>query len=170
MTINELESIKNGRGLWSKEGVPHKGWTCTGIEDLGAPHQQCEMCESSMIRFVHYMTHPNYFTELSVGCVCAGHMELDRKAAEVRETSMRNRASKRKRWLTRNWKISKKGNPYLKSDGFIISIYKIGTGWGCYIEDIKTNEKQFSRKPLESIEEAKLSSFDLISKNFKGVK
>lgn len=167
MTANELESIKSGRGLWSKEGVPHKGWTCTGIEDLGAPDKQCEMCESSMVRFVHYMTHPNYFKELTVGCVCAGHMELDRKAAEVRETSMRNRANKRKRWLTRKWKISKKGNPYLKSDGFIISIYKMGLGWGCYIQDAATKEKWFSRKAFELIDDAKLSGFDLISKNKK---
>ncbi|MDD8628118.1 hypothetical protein LAX03_20250, partial [Escherichia coli] len=135
---NEFEFIKNGRGLWSSAGVPHRGWTCIGIEDLGEPNQQCAMCETSMVRFVHYMTHPDYNQELAVGCVCAGHMETDRKAAELRETRMKSRAGKRKRWLTRTWKISKKNNPYLKSDGFIISIYKMDNGWGCYIENTIT--------------------------------
>lgn len=163
--MNELESIKSGRGLWSREGVPHKDWSCTGVQDLETPSQQCEMCESSMVRYVHYMKHPRYNRELAVGCVCAGHMEHNSKAAEIRESSMKSRAGKRKRWLTRNWKISRKGNPYIKSDGFIVSVYKKGAGWGCFIENTLTNEKHFSRTVFETIDEAKLSGFDLISKN-----
>ena len=161
---NELESFTRRRGLWSVSGVPHKGWFCIGVEDLGEPIQLCDMCETSMVRFVHYMKHPNYLCELAVGCICAGNMEADCKAAELREVNMKKRAGKRKRWLTRQWKLSKKGNPFLKCDGYIISVYKMQSGWGCFTENIITKEKSFSRKAYDSIVEAKLAGFDLISK------
>lgn len=47
-------------GKWSMPGVPHKGWTCIDIEDLGAPDAVCEMCERQDIRYVHAMEHPDY--------------------------------------------------------------------------------------------------------------
>lgn len=40
-------------GKWSQQGVPKKGWTCIGFEDLGEPSTQCEMCENQDIRYVH---------------------------------------------------------------------------------------------------------------------
>jgi hypothetical protein len=32
-------------GKWALPGVPHKGWTCASIDDLGEPSHVCEMCE-----------------------------------------------------------------------------------------------------------------------------
>jgi hypothetical protein len=58
-------------GKWTQAGVPHKGWTCVDIEDLGSPDHVCEMCEVQPVRYVHSMEHPNHET-LRVGCVCAG--------------------------------------------------------------------------------------------------
>jgi hypothetical protein len=40
-------------GKWSQAGVPHRGWSCVGVEDLGAPEATCEMCETQKIRYVH---------------------------------------------------------------------------------------------------------------------
>lgn len=34
------------RGKWSEATVPHKGWSCVGVDDLEEPSQVCEMCES----------------------------------------------------------------------------------------------------------------------------
>lgn len=34
--VEESELVKK-RGKWSKAGVPHKGWHCVDIEDLGEP-------------------------------------------------------------------------------------------------------------------------------------
>ena len=28
-------------GKWSQQGVPQKGWTCIGFEDLGEPAAEC---------------------------------------------------------------------------------------------------------------------------------
>lgn len=67
------------RGKWSEAGVPKKGWTCVGVEDLEEPSQLCEMCDSAKIRYAHIMEHPDYPGSLQVGCVCAELMEEDYK-------------------------------------------------------------------------------------------
>lgn len=69
-------------GKWIEPGVPHKGWQCTGIEDLGEPAATCEMCEVMPIRYVHTMAHDDYPGELGCGCICAGHMEEDPVGAQ----------------------------------------------------------------------------------------
>jgi hypothetical protein len=56
-------------GKWEIPGVPHRGWTCVDVEDLGAPDAGCEMCEVMEIRYVHYMQRPTYAEELAVGCI-----------------------------------------------------------------------------------------------------
>jgi hypothetical protein len=57
----ESAAVTQGRGKWSKAGVPHKGWSCIEDGDLGAGNTQtCEMCESTQIRYTHTMTHPDY--------------------------------------------------------------------------------------------------------------
>jgi hypothetical protein len=43
--MSEQEWIARGFGKWSQRGVPHKGWTCIGVEDLGREDRAiCEMC------------------------------------------------------------------------------------------------------------------------------
>ena len=54
-------------GKWSQAGVPHRGWTCIGVDDLEEPDHICEMCEHAEVRYVHVMTHPDYEGELLVG-------------------------------------------------------------------------------------------------------
>ncbi|GHV31592.1 hypothetical protein AGMMS4952_20620 [Spirochaetia bacterium] len=66
--MDENYYFENRRGKWSDKGVPHKGWKCIDIEDLGEPSLTCEMCESQEIRYVHYMKHPGYKDILKVGC------------------------------------------------------------------------------------------------------
>jgi hypothetical protein len=65
------------RGLWRQPHIPHHGWSCVEIEDLGRSSNTvvCEMCRSKRIRFVHSMTHQDFpFGELRAGCVCAERM------------------------------------------------------------------------------------------------
>src|ERR1700732_4267397 len=100
-------------GKWSESGVPHKGWMCIGVEDLGAPDAVCEMCETQEIRYVHAMTHPDYAGELHVGCGCAEKMEDDYVRPRLREKALRSAAGRKKRWLARRWRESARGNPYI---------------------------------------------------------
>lgn len=116
-------------GKWSQPGLPHKGWVCVHVEDLGYPSSTCEMCETQEIRYVHYMQHPNYPGQLGCGCVCAGRMEEDSTQAEKREKTLQNAGARRKRWLTRARRVSAKGNPFFNSDGYNIAITNFGNGW-----------------------------------------
>ena len=85
-------------GKWSVPGIPHRGWSCIDIEDLGSPEAVCEMCERQDIRYVHAMQHPDYPETLHCGCICAGHMEEDVERARRREASMKNAARRRAAW------------------------------------------------------------------------
>lgn len=162
--VSEEDLVSSRRGKWSVAGVPHKGWACVDIEDLGEPLQECQMCESQTIRYVHYMEHPDYPDVLEVGCVCAGHMEGDLAASREREASMKSRSAKRKRWITRAWKISAKGNPHLTADGYRITVYPRGVGWACTVAAIDRSLLEHSRRNFKTIPDAKLAAFDYITK------
>jgi hypothetical protein len=164
----EEELVASSRGKWSVAGVPHRGWICVDIEDLGEPQVTCEMCESRSIRYVHHMQHSDYSEILKVGCVCAGHMEGNLSASRAREASMKSRSSKRKRWITRAWKVSAKGNPYIAADGYRITVYPRGGGWAATIAAVDDSLLQHSRRNFKTIAEAKLAAFDHITRVLAG--
>jgi hypothetical protein len=141
---------------WDRLGIPHKGWTCVGIDDLGEGNSQsCEMCGNERVRFLHVMEHPEIEESFSVGCVCSAKMTGDYAAAQERTTVMKNRAERRRRWLTRTWKLSQSGNPRLNIDGKYLTVYRgrFG-GWGFRFGSIR------SKKFYPTLDEAKLALFD----------
>jgi hypothetical protein len=153
-------------GKWSSTGVPHTGWVCAGIEDLGEPDETCQMCETMEIRYVHTMTHPDYPEPLRCGCVCAGHMEGDMTAAREREKRARRRTSKRIRWLKR-WRTSLKGNPYVNTDdGLNVAVFRQDDQqrWGARLVDRRTGYIIASSKAYVSEEAAKLAAFDAVER------
>ena len=77
------------RGKWSVAGVPHRGWICVAVEDIGEPKAECEMCEKQKIRYIHYMQHPDYPDVLEVGSTCAGNMEGSLSSSRAREASIK---------------------------------------------------------------------------------
>ena len=168
---HDLESeerfIATGRGKWSQAGVPHRGWHCVDIEDLGEPQRECEMCESQTIRYVHYMEHSDYPETLQVGCVCAGNMEGDISAARSRESMMKSRSGKRKRWLTRKWRVSGKGNAFIRADGYNVTIFERGDGWAAAISKVG-DPVRYSRKNYQDPDHAKLSAFDQVTRLISG--
>jgi len=156
----ERQLIARGSGKWSRPGVPQRGWVCNGIDDLGAPDAACEMCEVQSIRYVHYMAHPDYPDELAAGCVCAGHMEQDYSAARDRERVLRNASGRSRNWLSRKWKVSRNGNPYLDTDGFNIAVFPKGRTWSARIVEKASEKTYFARRQYESEDKAKLAAFD----------
>jgi hypothetical protein len=148
-------------GKWSQPGVPKKGWSCIGVEDLGEPEAVCEMCEAQEIRYVHTMTHPDYAAELHVGCVCAANMEDDYVRPRLREKALRCAAAPKKRWLSRKWQTSARGNSYLNTDGFNIAIRANRDGtWGGRIEERGSGRFVASKKRYPTEDAAKLAAFD----------
>ncbi len=150
-------------GKWSQPGIPHKGWICVDIEDLGEPSAICEMCETQEIRYVHHMEHADFTQQLGCGCVCAGRMEENYEGAQRRELILRNASGRRRRWLSRSWRISGKGNPFLNVDGYNIVVYpKSDSIWGFSVTNRETSDAIHSKRPLASEDAAKLRSFDAL--------
>ena len=149
-------------GRWSERGLPHTGWACVGVEDLGEPSAICEMCDRQEIRYVYSMQHsdvPN--RTLEVGCVCAEKMEGDYKYPQQREKMLKNAAQRKKKWLSRQWRTSYKGNHYLNTDGFNVVVFQKSDGsWGGTVKNRRTNKLVKSRRRYQTEEQAKLAAFD----------
>ena len=148
-------------GKWSDPGIPHKGWVCVDVEDLGKVDAVCEMFETQDIRYVHHMQHQNFPGTLGVGCICAEHMEGDSVGPRKRENALKNAARRKGNWLKRKWQTSEKGNPYINTDGLNIAIFRKPNGrWGGRIEDKLTGNYVFSHREYETKDKAKLAAFD----------
>ena len=149
--------------LWKQQGIPHKGWTLENVYDVRedgqsedeTSYETCMMCGHEKIRYVHVVSHPDYGDELLVGCQCAEKLTDDYINPQRREKELRNRTSQRSGFLKRRWKISAKGNEYLKIDNHHILI----------LEDRKTHkfsvkiDDNWGKKHFETPEQAKNAAF-----------
>jgi hypothetical protein len=152
--------------LWSTPGIPHAGWRCVDAIDTDAADHECEMCGQEFIRYVHVMLHPEYPKRLNVGCVCAGHMEGDAKAAKARDGRMRSRAEKRRRFAASpQWKRTKKGGYRRKVAGqtFVVFQQKYSGrfGYGA-MSVVPGTAASFSPSTYDTDFEARLALFDFI--------
>jgi hypothetical protein len=86
-------------------------------------------------------------------------MSGDAAAAKERERVLGNRLARRKKWTTRKWKTSVKGNAYVKVEGYVITIF--GTA-GAYQINVKTPDggNLYSSGSWKNLDEAKLLAFD----------
>jgi len=152
------EVMANSPNLWKHEEVPHSGWNCVGVEDLGEPVGICEMCGHQIIRYVHHMEHSDY-RSLAVGCVCAGKMEGDLAEAKRREAEFKNKQARRVKFFQRKWKQSHKGNEYLYIDGHVVVLFqsaKPGHSWKYAIDN------EFCRTDYATREKAVAGIFDAL--------
>lgn len=159
-------------GKWTQPGIPHRGWSCVDIEDLGSPDHVCEMCELADVRYVHLMEHPDYAEPLRVGCICAGHMEEDLVGARKREAAFKANQGRRARWLTREWRTSRAGNQYLNVDCFNVVVFPVGGAWGARILNRATGLGRALKQPCVTEGRAKLAAFDamIANRSTKGAK
>lgn len=97
------ERAKKSPNLWKLDDVPHAGWNCVGIDDLGAPVGICELCGYQIIRYAHHMEHPKY-QSLVCGCVCAGKMEGSVEEAKRRESEFKNMQARSKGLYKKQWR------------------------------------------------------------------
>jgi len=141
---------------WDNSSVPKRNWNWENVEDQGpGEFDTCEMCGNPKVRYIHIMTHPRHDGPVRVGCVCAAAMsdEPPEKYQE-REKLLRSKAAAFKRWKTRRWRLSQKGNPTVCVDGNYMTVFKSRGGWGTVIEG------EFSRLSYPTEEAAKLSLFE----------
>ena len=142
--------------LWKHDDVPHSGWRCTGISDLGEPVGICGMCGYQVIRYVHQMVHDGYPGSIGAGCICAGKMEGDTEAARKREQEFKNRQSRLETFISRKWKRSKNGNEYLKIKDHIVVIFRKNGSWYVSIDS------EFSKDSYPTREAALTAAFETI--------
>ena len=149
-----------GRGKWSQARVPHGGWRCVGLEDLGKPMITCEMCEARPVRHVHLMEHTEYPEVLSVGYACAGHMEGDPAAAKRRTSE---RFERRRGWLSRTWATFSEGRSTLRAYGYWIEVWTSDGGWRATVSREGSPDAWHSPS-VDTEDEAKLAAFDHIER------
>ncbi len=154
-----LNTVDEGEeNLWKRDDVPHEGWTCEAIYDLGEPVGICRMCGHQIIRYVHVMRHPAYPRAIGAGCVCAGRMEGDAERARQRENAFKNRQSRLETFLRLPLKRSKNGNEYVKYKNEIITILRDKYKEGYY----KSVYRNAYSMPFSSKEAALTDVFDKI--------
>ena len=118
------------------------------------------MCESQEIRYVHRMEHPQYSEVLECGRICSGHLEENRGAAERREVILKNVAARRSRWLDRQWTTSSNGNPMIRTNGFMVTVFRRRQYFRVSAYDAVADDTRFPRESFEHEDEAKLAGFD----------
>ncbi|MBE6724263.1 MAG: AAA family ATPase [Ruminococcaceae bacterium] len=144
--------------LWKREDVPHEGWVCAAVIDLGEPVGTCRMCGHQIIRYVHVMRHPDWPSAVGAGCVCAGRMEGDPEAARAREAAFKNRQARRETFLSTKMKRSRKGNEYCKYKGELVTLLPDRFRPGCW----KTAVRGDYTAPRPTREEALSDAFDIL--------
>ncbi len=149
---------------WKQSNIPHKGWHLIDVIDIRedgqseheTDYEACMMCGNERIRYVHIVEHQEVNEEFRVGCVCAQNMTNDYFNPERREKELRNRANRRKNWSNKKWKLSQKGNFYLKIENHLLVIFKDKlSGKYKVIIDNTTGNKLF-----DNLEKAKIASFN----------
>jgi hypothetical protein len=148
---------------------PDLGWTCIDVEDLGADGSDyipgvCEKCGNDVLRFLHTLEHPDWPEQMVVGCICASRM-CEGYDGRGRETELKNLAIRRSRWLTRNWRESRKGNEFLNLKGYNLGVFPDSRHpgkWNWWI--IKGNYKRYGDGPYPSSDHAKMRLFDYLTK------
>ena len=125
------------------------------------PDHICEMCEWQEVRYVHKMEHDDYPGVLEVGCDCAGYMEQDRERAKRRDRDVKSRARRRAAWLSsKKWKISAKGNDWLKTPDHRVIVRPAADRWTFTIAG--QDSAHHDSRTFATPDEAKLAAFDFI--------
>ena len=175
MTPRKMRSVSTGK--WRDDITPKRGWRPVYVQDLGKDNKQkCQMCERMLIRYAHVMRHAHDGLQLTVGCVCAGHMEgyslrestisqnvsraKKRKGRMVRRKRMRDRFPTSKEWK----KLSSTGKPYLDDErGRIIIHHETDSEGGLRYFPTLDGRRRELYQNYSTIEEAKAVAFDWIN-------
>lgn len=156
---NEGKSIAAGRGRWGDPTFPKSGWQNLAVLDLGAPCLRCEACQSTRVRFVHLITHPEIFGQYRVGCICAGNLTGDPAGAQDRDARARAVSTQRARWTSRKWRVSRAGNLVIRHRGSVITVYRVGGGYSASLRQL-AGGPTYLATTHQSAAAAQLAAFD----------
>ena len=160
-------------GRWNIPGIPHKGWSIIGCEDIldgiedpdNREYETCEMCGQERIRYVHIMCHPNYPNVLRVGCSCAEKMTDDYETPRDQERKIQNRAHRRVNFLKQNWETNNKGNLVLRYKGERITAIKRNGGYGFVYNNRWVWD--YKGRKICDLETLKMAAFDAFDNEYE---
>jgi len=146
-----------------RAGLPRTGWMLTATSDHEAATFTCENCAFPHVRYVHQLVHEKSRRQVRVGCICAEHLTQDFSTPRLRERSLKTRSGRRMRWPTLNWKLSGKGNLYLKKSGVIIVVRQGRSGgWAASYKPSEGSDWVPVPGWHNTPEAAKLAAFDTL--------
>jgi len=88
-------------------------------------------------------------------------MEENRAAPVEREKRLRNTATRRARWLSLNWRLSRNGNRWIRTkEGFHVVVFRKPGGWGGRVQDLETKRSRIAQRTYPAQERAMLAAFD----------
>ena len=140
-------------GLITQKGFPHSGWECVGIEE-NPEMQLCECCGKQMIRYVHKMRHPE-FTDIEVGCICAGFLEGNLERAKERESYLR----RKEKFIHGRWTEENKARQLKCYKRRGARIYYLGGDYGVWYNDRIC--WKFHGHSMRSFDEAAEAAFEV---------
>ena len=149
---------------WDLPGVPHKGWTLVGFEDIkeedpDADYETCEMCGNERIRFVHILSHQDYNSVMRVGCACAEKMTDDYVSHREHENYMQKRASRRRNFMKQEWHKNSNGIWILRYKGERITAIERNGGYGFVFHNNWVWE--YKGRRIRDLETLKLAAFEV---------
>lgn len=139
--------------------------------DFDADLMTCELCGCPRVRYVHVMSHPDFYRPINVGCICAGVIEGDVLAAAERENLLRKRAERKKYFLKKTWNSHFVADKVIEYKGHII--YTVGktdgdeelagliTHYSVGIDGEYTID-EYNGMPIGNLLTAKCAAFDMI--------
>lgn len=148
-----------------REDWPRAGWFLVSTIDNGTAEFKCQNCGYAHVRFEHELENRESGMRVKVGCVCAEHLTEDFTGPRLRERALKSRASRRMRWPTLNWRVSAKGNLFLRKDGWVVVIKEAPRGrWVVSYTERDASEDEWIRVPgrCNTPQEAKLAAFDAL--------
>lgn len=163
---------------WDIENIPHKGWKCVNaidlldgcdefsLEEKNDLYESCEMCKKGKIRYVHIMEHNEYERKIRVGCSCAEKLEEDYANPTKREKNLRNKMSRKRNFMKKEWSKNNKENYVLKYKQIDITIspdkYKKDK-YNIFVLGNKIYEHK--GKPITTFLDAKAISFNIVDEH-----
>ena len=166
--------------IWNNPDIPHKGWTCVKVVDTGNANSKCKMCGNGTVRYLHFLEHDDYESQLQVGSECSMKMAKNYSTASYVEDYIKRYPKEQEKWPSK-WKMSQKGNPYYLEEDYprerLVTIfpdrYKPGQYKYSIIEKEFTTtfnedgpeqetytDKKFSQKSFSTITEAQEDVFN----------
>lgn len=135
--------------------APKFGWSFLGYEDLGDVVGSCDLCGTA-IRYV-FLVHHAHWPAMEVGEICCDHITSTQVAGNHME-SVRRFLDRQKRFVSScSWKTTPDGALTIKQEGIDLRVEGAGTGQFRLRMNGKVGRKQFV-----SVEDAKMSAFELI--------